>query len=333
MKTSKSAVKRVASKKTAVKSAKKTVRKPATPARKKAVKKAAKKIAKKAVKKAGEKKAAKKIVAKKSPAKKVSRKKAMPAAVKKIPAAAAPTPTPRRPKVFTPRHESHGFGFPAETPEIPELYGEDQVVLMTKDPEYLFAYWEITPAKMAHAEKNKQKGEEYREAMRLNWAARDLFEKNFTVLPVSLAARKWYLRVPFSGLSYQIELGWLSEHGHFISLMTSNPSDAPESWAATRRRLKKSAAADSLLARTLNAGMPQGSSDSVRGERLSPRGLEFEAPIRCPRPSARNRAADPRGSRKLRRWPTSTSSCTRTFPSCATPSTPASWRKSGSTRP
>jgi hypothetical protein len=247
-------------KKSAKKAVKKTVKKVVKKAAKKTAKKAAAKTAKKAAPKKAAKKIAKKAAGKKTVAKPVLKKTPVTVSAPKSPAKKAAPPA-RRPKAFAPQSVERGFGFPANAPEIPELYGEDRLVLMTKDPEYLFAYWEITPEKIAAGEAGKRRGEDYREAMRLNWAARDLFERNFAVLPVSLDARKWYLRVPFSGLSYQIELGWLGSQGHFIALLTSNPSDAPESWNATRRRLKAAGAAGGVLARTLGAGRPQGSSD------------------------------------------------------------------------
>jgi hypothetical protein len=170
------------------------------------------------------------------------------------------SPAPRRPKKFAATEPTRGYGFPDGAPELPENYGEDRLVLMTKDPEYLFAYWEITPGLMAEGEKAKHPGSEYREAMRLNWAARDLFEPNYALLPVSLEARKWYLRVPRPGVSYQMELGWISDQGHFIALLGSNPSDAPESWTATRRRLKAGGEGNSVLEYSLRVTQPLGSS-------------------------------------------------------------------------
>lgn len=183
--------------------------------------------------------------------------------VKPVSKATARSPaSSKRPKAFAPRDVARGFGFPAEAPELPEFYGEDRLVLMAKDPEYLFAYWEITPERQAQGRKAMLPGEEYREALRLNWNARDLFDANYLLLPVTHAARKWYMRVPFSGIAYHVEIGWLGSQGHFISLLMSNASDAPESWVATRRRLK-GIAADTVLARTLKAGRPQGSSENV----------------------------------------------------------------------
>ena len=104
--------------------------------------------------------------------------------------------------------------------------------------------------------------EEYREALRLNWTSSDLFAPNFALLPVSLEARKGYLRVPHSGLSYQVEIGWVSDQGHFISILgRSNRSDAPESWKQTRARLKDAANERPVLEYNLSITQPLGSSE------------------------------------------------------------------------
>jgi len=180
-----------------------------------------------------------------------------------------------RPKRFPEQAAEKDFGFSADTPELPDSYGEDRLVLMTQDPEYLFTYWEITPRQLALGEQAKRADEEYREALRLNWTASDLFAPNFALLPVSLEARKGYLRVPYSGLSYQVEIGWVSDQGHFISILgRSNRSDAPESWKQTRARLKDAANERPVLEYNLSITQPLGSSELARSGReseISPR--------------------------------------------------------------
>jgi len=311
---------------------KKAVKKIAKKSASKTVKSAAQKVAKKVAKiiskiVAKKKSAAKKPVLKAAPAKTTSKttpkvatksatkvvKKTAKGTLKKaagklVSAVSAPfkgktkptRPASRRPKSFSGQEAELNFGFPTDTPELPELYGEDRLVLMTKDPEYLFAYWEITPEKRAEGERAKRRNEEYREAVRLNWTARDIFERNFAVLPVALDSRKWYLRVPFSGLAYQIELGWLGESGHFIALMASNPSDAPESWNATRRRLKDAAVKNEILERTLEMGQPQGSSELV-AQALSkiplPYDWNFPGPGSLSSSGTTKRKTEPRASK------------------------------------
>jgi hypothetical protein len=276
-------------------------RKPAkkSPAKKSAAKKVVKKAAA-GTRLASSAKAAKKSTPKKSPAKKAAAKKKAPArkrlassAAKKRPAKKPATkksvakkalpapPPPRRPKSFAAPETARGYGFAEGAPELPETYGEDRLTLMVKDPDYLFAYWEITPARLAEAVKAKRAGADYREAMRLNWDARGLFEANYALLPVSFSARRWYLRVPHSGLPYRLELGWLGSQGHFISLLDSNVSDSPESWSETRRRLKRSGLVSrgGVLEYNLDATRPLGASEAGFGRASSsPETPDFGAP-------------------------------------------------------
>lgn len=238
----------------------------------KSVKKAAKKILAPA-NKAPAKAAAGKAAAKPKAPTKTAPAKAKPKAPPKSTAVAAPAgntpvkPKPAtrrlRPKSFAELETARSFGFPEETPELPESYGEDRLVLMTKDPEYLFAYWDVTPERLALAERAKRDNEDYREALRLTWTSADLLEDSFVLIPVALDAKRWYLRVPFSGLSYYVEIGWLGNQGHFISLLgSSNPSDAPESWSKTRQRLLESDAA--ALEYSVRLAQPLGASESGR---------------------------------------------------------------------
>jgi hypothetical protein len=131
------------------------------------------------------------------------------------------------------------IGFPDQTPELPNLYSESKLVLMPKDPDYMFSYWELTPELIAEKAKDKAQNGNYRETLKINWESKSLFEPNFTFIPVFFWARKWYFGVPQVGQRYQVELGWLSDNGHFISILPSNLSELPESWANTQKRLSE----------------------------------------------------------------------------------------------
>jgi hypothetical protein len=142
-----------------------------------------------------------------------------------------------RTKSFQQHPAQREFGFPDVAPELPGSYSEPKLVLMPKDPEYMFCYWELTPTLIGEKEKEKMPAGNYRETLKINWESKSLFEPNFTFIPVFFWARKWYFGVPQVGQRYQVELGWLSDSGHFISIIRSNLSELPESWAATQKRL------------------------------------------------------------------------------------------------
>ncbi|MDB5106735.1 MAG: hypothetical protein JWP91_4424 [Fibrobacteres bacterium] len=142
-----------------------------------------------------------------------------------------------RTKSFQQHPAQRDFGFPDVAPELPGQYGQPKLVLMPKDPEYMFCYWEMTPNLIEEKEREKLPSGNYRETLKINWESKSLFEPNFTFIPVFFWARKWYFGVPQVGQRYQVELGWLSDSGHFISIIRSNLSELPESWAATQKRL------------------------------------------------------------------------------------------------
>jgi hypothetical protein len=142
-----------------------------------------------------------------------------------------------RTKSFQQHPAQRDFGFPDMAPELPGNYSEPRLVLMPKDPEYMFCYWELTPSLVEEKQREKLANAHYRETLKINWESKSLFEPNFTFIPVFFWARKWYFGVPQVGQRYQVELGWLSDTGHFISIIRSNASELPESWAATQKRL------------------------------------------------------------------------------------------------
>ncbi|MDQ3001911.1 MAG: DUF4912 domain-containing protein [Fibrobacterota bacterium] len=142
-----------------------------------------------------------------------------------------------RTKSFQQHPAQREYGFPDVAPELPGQYSQPTLVLMPKDPEYMFCYWELTSNLIEEKEREKLPTGNYRETLKINWESKSLFEPNFTFIPVFLWARKWYFGVPQVGQSYQVELGWLSDSGHFISIIRSNLSELPESWAATQKRL------------------------------------------------------------------------------------------------
>jgi Domain of unknown function (DUF4912) len=142
-----------------------------------------------------------------------------------------------RTKSFQQHTAQREFGFPDLAPELPGHYSHPTLVLMPKDPEYMFCYWELTPTLVEEKGREKMPGGNYRETLKINWESKSLFEPNFTFIPVFFWARKWYFGVPQVGQRYQVELGWLSDGGHFISILSSNLSELPESWAITQKRL------------------------------------------------------------------------------------------------
>src|SRR5690606_31625976 len=105
------------------------------------------------------------------------------------------------------------------TPPLPARYGEDRVTLLVRDPETLFAYWELTPQAMERACRDQGcPPEALTPLLRLH----DLSQ---TGPPEEVAvghAESWYLHVGRPGHRFQAELGFRGPGGGFTPISRSN---------------------------------------------------------------------------------------------------------------
>src|SRR5580700_2169402 len=115
------------------------------------------------------------------------------------------------------------FSVDAGSP-LPEGYGDNRLVIMSRDPFWFFAYWEITheraeQIRVAHGR------DSWDEAV-LVVRVYDLGEAN--QIPVDSAShfdvevhnlsRQTYVQVPFAGHTYVADLGLRWPNGKFVSL-------------------------------------------------------------------------------------------------------------------
>jgi hypothetical protein len=116
---------------------------------------------------------------------------------------------------------------------LPEGYGDNRLVLMTRDPSWFFAYWEITHerAEQIRAAHGRDSWDRAALVMRVY----DLGESNTT--PVDTApffdveiqkfARSWHVQVPYAGHFYIADLGLRWPDGKFVALFRSNMIHQP----------------------------------------------------------------------------------------------------------
>jgi hypothetical protein len=118
-------------------------------------------------------------------------------------------------------------------PELPESHGDNRIVLLPRDPAWLFAYWNLTY--------------EYKEAARAA-GGRVLALRLFDVTDVEFDgsnahagyehecaewARSWYLPVPAPGREYIVEIGYRGGEEWYPlarSKRVAVPSDQPSTW-------------------------------------------------------------------------------------------------------
>ncbi len=105
---------------------------------------------------------------------------------------------------------------------IPERYNETKIVLLVRDPHWLFAYWDIADKKMEELQDNVNIEDSI-------WILRvhKIDEKKYFDISLVPDATNWYINVPEGGKEYQVEIGIKDEKGNFISIATSNSVATP----------------------------------------------------------------------------------------------------------
>jgi hypothetical protein len=116
---------------------------------------------------------------------------------------------------------------------IPLGYGEDRIVLMVKDPWWLYAYWEIQPAteRAARSQLLPHEVAGLQSVLR----AYDVTGVDFPAQPahrsfdigLSGLATNWYINTDAPDRSFIVEIGLLTRTGRFLLLARSNRVTAP----------------------------------------------------------------------------------------------------------
>lgn len=112
-----------------------------------------------------------------------------------------------------------------EAGTIPETYGEDRITLLARDPNCLYAYWEITDKKI--------------EDFKIEFGEQ-LYSKSLPVLKVNNISRNesyyirindfsgsWYINVPEVNNIYVVEIGRKISENFFVSFAASNIAQTP----------------------------------------------------------------------------------------------------------
>jgi uncharacterized protein len=111
--------------------------------------------------------------------------------------------------------------------DLPEGYGESRIVLMPRDPQWAYAYWDIPNG---HREELRRQG-----GARLALRFYDVTDINLAQQnPHSLQqyecdelAREWYLPVPVSDRDYVVEIGYICNDSRWLVLARSTPVRIP----------------------------------------------------------------------------------------------------------
>jgi hypothetical protein len=151
--------------------------------------------------------------------------KARPAAKPRAAAAAASQPAVRRlrAKVVAAPLPSSSAGWPDLGEQrflFPRNYEVNRVRLVVRDPEWLFAYWDVNPR--AFDGIRREMGERAMALSRLTLKVADPEGGPAQIILLPYGARSWYVRIDPGHTRYFAELGITLPSGQFRSLAQSN---------------------------------------------------------------------------------------------------------------
>ncbi|MBM0740139.1 DUF4912 domain-containing protein [Phormidium sp. CLA17] len=112
-------------------------------------------------------------------------------------------------------------------PDLPQGYGDSRIVLMPRDPQWAYTYWDISFA--AKQELRQQGGQQL--ALRIY----DVTDVSLLVqaphsiqeYPCDELAQEWYLPIPVSDRDYVIDIGYRCADGRWLVLARSAPVRIP----------------------------------------------------------------------------------------------------------
>jgi ABC-type phosphate transport system substrate-binding protein len=114
-----------------------------------------------------------------------------------------------------------------DLPDLPDGYGESRIMLLPRDPQWAFAYWDIANE---HKDDLRQQGGQTLALRLYDVTDIDLDHQN----PHSLQqyacdemARDWYMPIPVSDRDYLVEIGYVTASGGWLLLARSAPVHIP----------------------------------------------------------------------------------------------------------
>ncbi|KOP27626.1 Rho termination protein [Hapalosiphon sp. MRB220] len=111
--------------------------------------------------------------------------------------------------------------------ELPDGYGESRIVLMPRDPQWAYTYWDVPND---HKEELRRQG-----GQQLALRIYDVTDINLEYqsphsiqeYPCDELAREWYLPIPVSDRDYVIDIGYRCADGRWLVLARSAPVHVP----------------------------------------------------------------------------------------------------------
>ena len=115
---------------------------------------------------------------------------------------------------------------PEEEYHIPNEYHTTRIVLMVKDPEWIYTYWEVSPSKRAELQIDyDQMVLRVYDVTGINFDGNNA-HKYFDISPDGIATN-WYIHVPLPERDYCVDLGYYDSERNFCIIARSNIVSVP----------------------------------------------------------------------------------------------------------
>ena len=141
----------------------------------------------------------------------------------------APPPPPRR-----------EFPLAPQEPELPQRYGVDRLVLLARDPSWLFAYWEVSATRQDDFDRawGPRAWQTTKPALRVyDVTGVDFNGANahkFFEIGLREENDNWHINVNDPDHSFVVDLGRVFPDGRFVTLMRSNLVQTPRAGLSDR---------------------------------------------------------------------------------------------------
>lgn len=122
--------------------------------------------------------------------------------------------------------------YPPAVPELPDSYGDNRIVLMVRDPEWLFTYWEVrTDVVDSIKSALGTMAQDARIQVRVYDVTDIVFDGNnahkYFDIEIPGGVRSWYIRAGEPGRSFCVDIGLLAPDGTFHVISRSNAVRTP----------------------------------------------------------------------------------------------------------
>ncbi|MBU0650946.1 DUF4912 domain-containing protein [bacterium] len=114
---------------------------------------------------------------------------------------------------------------------FPLGYSQDKIILLVRDPHWLFAYWDLSGSIVEHLK--SEFGADVINGSKMVLRVKDVTDANpdnpanYYDVFLDYGTANWYINVPCSNRSYCTELGFITSDGRYILIIRSNTVISP----------------------------------------------------------------------------------------------------------